>query len=166
MENNLTGAILNICNILNNHTVQYLIVGGTAVALHGYFRKSMDSAGQYTDKPDLDFWYNPTYSNYFKLLEALGDLGMDVTVFKEESSPDPKSSFFKYELEKFTIDFLPTLKAKINFRAAFNRRENVTFSNINIPFICYEDLIFDKLANARPKDITDIKQLKTRIKEK
>jgi hypothetical protein len=50
------------------HSVEYLVVGGTAVALHGYFRQSHDPSGQLMEKHDLDFWYNPTYDNYFKLL--------------------------------------------------------------------------------------------------
>ena len=55
-----------------------MIVGGIAVALHGHFRQSIKLAGIATDKPDLDFWYNPTYENYFNLLNALEDLGQDV----------------------------------------------------------------------------------------
>jgi hypothetical protein len=38
MEKNLTDEILWVCQILNKNDVQYLIVGGTAVAFHGYFR--------------------------------------------------------------------------------------------------------------------------------
>lgn len=75
MENNLAKSILHICKTLNKHLVEYIIVGGTAVALHGYFRRSLDWAGELTEKPDLDFWYNPTYGNYFKLLNALEELG-------------------------------------------------------------------------------------------
>lgn len=60
------------------HSVEYLIVGGTAVAFHGYDRLSKDLSGQTMEKLDLDFWYNPTYDNYFRLLE---DLGEDVAEF-------------------------------------------------------------------------------------
>ena len=60
MENNLADSILKVCKILNKYAVEYMIVGGAAVALHGYFRRSINSAGEVTDTPDLDFWYNPT----------------------------------------------------------------------------------------------------------
>jgi hypothetical protein len=93
MENDLAERILSVYRVLNRHSVEYLIVGGTAVALHGYFRHSLNLASIITDKPDLDFWYNPTYENYFKLLNALEELEQDVTEFKEEESPNPKKSF-------------------------------------------------------------------------
>lgn len=70
MNSNLDKIIIRICSILNKHSVQYLIVGGSAVALHGYFRDSINQAGLTTDKPDLDCSYNPTYDNYFRLLDA------------------------------------------------------------------------------------------------
>ena len=35
------------------------------------------------NKPDLDFWYNPTYENYFNLLKALEELGIDLIEDKE-----------------------------------------------------------------------------------
>jgi len=159
MESSLADSILTVCRTLNKFSVEYIIVGGTAVALHGYYRHSMDVAGEIAQKPDLDFWYNPTYDNYFKLLNALEELGQDVTRFKEEQTPDPKRSFFRYEFEKFTLDFLPELKAPIMFRQSFNKKEIVTLDDIEIPFISYEDLISDKTANARPKDMTDIEKL-------
>ncbi|AMR26750.1 hypothetical protein A0257_06250 [Hymenobacter psoromatis] len=122
----------------------------------------MNLAGIVADKPDLDFWYNPTYGNYFKLLDALGALGQDVARYKKEKSPDPKKSFFKYEFEQFTLDLLPTLKAPLQFTTAFSKREFATLNDIKIPFISYADLLLDKQATARPKDLTDIEQLKRR----
>ena len=131
----------------------------TAVALHGFYRHSMNVAGEIAEKPDLGFWYNPTYDNYFRPLNALGELGQDVKKFKEEQTPNPKKSFFRYEFEKFTLDFLPELKATLRFQQSFNRKEIVTLNGTEIPFINYEDLIIDKKENARSKDITDIEQL-------
>lgn len=89
MEKTLSESILNICNVLNKNSVQYLLVGGTAVALHGYLRHSRNDAGEVMDKPDLDFWYNPTYENYFNLLNAIKVLGQDVSEFENEKAPDP-----------------------------------------------------------------------------
>ena len=102
MENSLIESVLSVCKILNNHSVEYLIVGGTAVALHGFYRQSHTSSGNLAEKHDLDFWYNSTYDNYFKLLNALEDLGQDVAEFKAEVAPNPKKSFFRIEFEKFT----------------------------------------------------------------
>jgi len=101
VENNLTESIFKVCKILNEYSVEYLIVGGTAVGLHGFYRQSQDSSGHPMEKPDLDFWYSPTYDNYFRLLNALQALGQDVAEFMEEKSPNPRKSFFKLEEEKY-----------------------------------------------------------------
>lgn len=164
MESDLTESILRVCKILNKHSVAYLLVGGTAVALHGYFRYSVNSAGILADKPDVDVWYNPTYGNYFKLLDALDELGQNVTKFKNEQAPSPKTSFFKYEFDSFTLDLLPALKSAPPFNAAFAKKEQVVFAEVAIPFIGYDDLLRDKAANARAKDMTDIEQLENRRK--
>jgi len=55
MKGSLIDSVLHICKILNKHSVEYLLVGSTAVALHGYFRLSHQSSGQLTEKHDLDF---------------------------------------------------------------------------------------------------------------
>ena len=96
MKKNITDDILRVCLVLNKNAVQYLIVGGTAVAFHGYFRWSQNSPGTPSEKFDLDIWYNPTYDNYFKLLKALADLGQDVHAYFEEQTPDPLKSYFKF----------------------------------------------------------------------
>ena len=166
MENSLADGIISVCRVLNKHSIQYILVGGAAVALHGYVRQSINSTGTVADKPDLDFWYNPTYENYFMLLNALEELGQDVTEFKEEQAPTPKKSFFKYQFKNFTVDFLPELRAALKFRASFDNRETVTFNNVDIPFINYRDLLTEKQATSRPKDIHDIEQLELKRKMK
>jgi hypothetical protein len=117
-------------------------------------------AGVPADRPDVDIWYNPTYSNYFKLLDALADLGQDIRKHKNEQSPNPRKSFFKYEFEYFTLDLLPEIKAALSFGAAFSRKEIIKLDSVAIPFIDFEDLIADKEAAARPKDFLDIQHLR------
>ena len=160
MESDLAGYILRVCEILNKHAIEYLLVGGAAMALHGYYRKSIAPDGKQADKPDIDIWYNPTYANYFRLLDALEELGQDVNNLKNEQAPNPKKSFFKYNFAGFTLDFLPELKAKLSFPASYKTRQSVSLDNFDIPFISYEDLISDKMTNARPKDLEDIEYLK------
>ena len=162
MQAEVTNKIVEVCKFLNKHSVKYLIVGGTAVAYHGYFRWSVDSSGLASEKFDLDFWYNPTYENYFNLLSALNDLGQDVARFNEEKEPKPKSSFFKFEIENFTIDFLPSLKGLSKFTPSYEKRDIVEVNGVELSFINIDDLIADKATDSRPKDEEDIKQLKKR----
>jgi len=62
MEGSLADSILHVCKVLNKHSVEYLLIGGTAVALHGYYRFSRQTSGEVTEKHDLDFWYNSNYN--------------------------------------------------------------------------------------------------------
>lgn len=144
------------------HSVEYLVVGGTAVALHGYLRQSHDTSGHLMEKHDLDFWYNPTYDNYFKLLDSLEELGLDVTEFRDEIAPNPKKSFFKLEQENFKMDFLPELLGLSRFRSSFDNRIISKIHDVEVPYINYNDLIESKSALSRAKDIEDIDQLKLR----
>jgi len=89
MENELIADLVKVCKVLQNYGIDYLIVGGTAVALHGYFRITMDSNGIPNEKHDLNIWYNPTYGNYFSLLKALKELGLDTAPYEQEIAPPP-----------------------------------------------------------------------------
>lgn len=162
MENELNDHVLRVCEILSEHDIEFMIVGGVAVALHDHFRKSTDRDHNPADKPDIDIWYNPTYNNYFRLLDALEELGQDIDKFKKEQAPNPKKSFFKFDLDDFTVNFLPIIKAKLPFQPSFKKREFVSLDNVVIPFISYEDLITDKKANVRSKDLEDIEYMKSK----
>jgi len=161
MEDLVGDGILRICAALNKHNIDYLVVGGMAVGLHGYFRKSIEVDGRIAANVDLDIWYNPAYSNYFKLLGALEELGQNVETFKQEQAPDPRTSFFKFELENLTLDFLPEIKAKLKFNRSFRNKEVANQQGISIPYINYDDLIKDKEATGRPKDFEDIRKLES-----
>ncbi|GAB4029850.1 hypothetical protein [Spirosoma gilvum] len=150
----------NIFEILKRNAVEYMVIGGTAVSYYGEYRKSKNPNGAEVDKPDLDLWYAPTYANYYRLLNALAELGRDVTEYKEEPSPDPKRSFFKYEFDDYTLDVLPVIKAPLTFREAYARRKVVEHNGVEIPFISLDDLILDKQVLGRPKDLDDIENMR------
>ncbi len=160
MESNLKSSLLAICALLEKYEIPYLVVGGTAVALNGYYRHSVNEKGDLTGKPDIDIWYNPTYQNYFKILKVIEELGYDISSFTAEKSPDPKKSYFKLEFDDFSFDILPRVKANLKFTEVFARKDTVRIDKIPIHFMIYSDLIEDKLAAGRKKDLEDIKQLK------
>ena len=55
--------------------------------------------------------------------------------------------------------YLPGIKELSKFRSSFQKKEIVNFNGTDIFVISFDDLIKDKKANSRPKDLTDIKQL-------
>lgn len=160
METNLQKSIELICQLLHRYAVQYIIVGGTAVAFNGYYRHSINADGEITEKPDIDIWYNPTYENYYKILKVMKALGQDITEFEDEQTPDPSRSFFRLDFTYFSLDLLPAIRADIKFGIASDRKETIDMNGIKIHFMSYTDLIEDKKASARQKDIEDIKQLR------
>lgn len=141
---NLKESLLTVCKLLAKYQIDYILIGGTAVALNGYYRHSINMAGELTDKPDIDLWFKPTYENYFNILKVMEDLGQDITEFKEEQAPNPKKSFFKLDFDKFTLDVLPEIKDEIKFGDANKRKETVKLEEIEIHFMNYFDLIEDK----------------------
>ena len=165
MENNIGNVLIKIGQLLKKHDVEYIIVGGTAVALHGYYRHSVTLSGEITEKPDLDIWFNPTYDNYFKILNVIENLDLNVSDYRNDNNPNPKNSFFKLEFDDFTLDILPTIKAEIVFKDAFARKEIVKTNDFEIYSLNYNDLIIDKQLTARKKDIEDLKHLNNLNKE-
>jgi predicted nucleotidyltransferase len=167
VNTSLLQKLQDICHVLNEHAVEYLTIGGASVALHGHHRLSKDPSGQDTEVDDLDFWYNPTYDNYFRRLNALEKLGQDVSGFKEEQTPDPKRSFFRLERPQFTLDFLPVVPGLPLFREAFTAKETTKLGDVEIPFVSYEHLILNKKALGREKDLEDLPpfKIKTSFRE-
>ena len=64
-----------------------------------------------------------------------------------------------------TLDFLPELPGLNKFRDSYTRKEIVEIDGEKILFICIDDLIANKEALLRDKDIADIQELK-KLKEK
>jgi predicted nucleotidyltransferase len=155
----LIESIKHICKLLNNHDVQYLVIGGTAVAIHGYVRLSTAPDGSILGKHDLDIWYNPTYENYYKLLNALAEIGFE-SDFIDEKSPDPNKSFFKHEFNDYKLDFLPNIIGFEKFYDAFKNRYVINLDGIELSVISYDDLITTKKFSKREKDNIDIEMLR------
>ncbi|RYZ29155.1 MAG: hypothetical protein EOP49_40835 [Sphingobacteriales bacterium] len=55
---------------------------------------------------------------------------------------------------------MPIIKASLKFWEAYTRRKVIEQNGIEIPFISLDDLIQDKQAIGRPKDLADIENLK------
>ena len=144
-------AYKNICDQLNKHRVEYLVIGGVAVIAHGYPR----STG------DIDFWYRPTTENYFKLLATYKDIGVDISSL-EDVVFDPKKSFLRIPALGVKAEFLPQVKGEIKFLEAFSRAKIFNLDGISIPILGYNDLIQMKKDTNRPKDLGDVDELEKR----
>src|ERR1700754_3219108 len=60
---------------LNNQQVEYILVGGYSVILHGYSRTT----------GDLDIWVNKTKENYIRLTRTFYEFGMSLFDMTEDN---------------------------------------------------------------------------------
>lgn len=160
MHNDFTKHILEVCKSLNKNGVKFIIVGGTASGFHGYYRMTQDYYGEPTQKHDFDFWFDPTYENYFNILKAMKSLGKDTSRLENESNPNPRKSFLKFDFEEFKIDFLPEIKGLDSFSQSFDKSSHATIDSVDFTILSLDDLIKAKEFDSRPKDISDLEQLR------
>ena len=133
--------------LLNDHKVDYLLVGGYAVALHGYVR--------YTG--DMDIWVMTSEENAAKVVKALKDFGV----------PQAEELQNIFLLEKrvlgmgmppYKIEVVTTIDG-VDFEECFENRKIVDIEGVQIPYLSLSDLRKNKKASGRYKDLNDLQHL-------
>ncbi len=133
----------------NDHEVEYILVGGYAVILHGYSR----STG------DIDVWINPTKANYEKLLGAFDQFQMPIFDMSEAKFLATESyDVFSFGLPPNGIDIMTSVKG-LTFGEAYKNSYIYEFDDLDIRVVQYDDLIIAKKAAGRPRDINDVERL-------
>jgi predicted nucleotidyltransferase len=134
---------------LNNHDVEYILVGGYAVILHGYRRVT----------GDMDVWVNRTKENYSRLVLAFNEFRLPVFDMTEERFLNPESAdVFSYGRPPVSIDIITQLKG-VHFNEAFSQAQTFEEEGLKIRFIHLNNLIQAKKAAGRHKDLDDIEKL-------
>jgi hypothetical protein len=134
---------------LNDNKVEYMLVGGYAVILHGYRRVT----------GDMDIWVNRTKENYSKLVKAFSQFGMSVFDMTDEKFLDIESTdVFSFGRPPVSIDILTRLKG-VEFDNAFSRAMQFEENGLIVRFIHLNNLIEAKKASGRYKDLDDIEKL-------
>ena len=87
-------------------------------------------------------------------------LGKDVSRLENETSPNPKKSFLKFDFEEFKIDFLPEIKGLDSFHKSHSISKKSVVNKIEFKILSLEDLIKTKETDSRPKDISDLEELR------
>lgn len=138
---------LSFIQLLNEHEVEYVLLGGYAVIVHGYVRTTAD----------VDFLINPTIQNADKLLIVMLKFGYGPYDFEQSDFTQPNVciSLDRYDgkiellTETLGVTFADCFKNKFVFET-----EGVSINVISLP-----DLIKNKQAVGRPKDLEDIRNL-------
>lgn len=134
---------------LNSADVEYILVGGYSVILHGYARTT----------GDMDIWVNRTGENYQKLLKAFEEFRMPVFDMTEENFLlHNEWDVFRFGREPHRIDIMVQVKG-LDFKKSLAQSKTYTIDKVKIRTVALKDLIKSKKAAGRFKDLDDIEQL-------
>lgn len=134
---------------LNSAKVEYVLVGGYSVILHGYARTT----------GDMDIWVNRTLENYKKLLTAFTEFKMPVFDMTQENFLNHDEwNVFRFGRKPNRIDIMIQVKG-LEFKKSYSKSKVYTVDKIKIRTVRLEDLIQAKKAVGRFKDLDDIEQL-------
>ena len=145
---------IDFVNLCNKYEVEYLVIGGYAVSIHGYPRSTKD----------LDICIKISEQNALKMVQVINDFGF-------ASLKLTKEDFLKRDFitqlghEPVRIDILNDLDG-VPFEDAWINKRVVDFEGSKINFIGYAELLKVKEKAGRPQDIADISKLKSRNKKK
>jgi hypothetical protein len=134
--------------LLNQQEVEYLVVGGYAVAFHGHPR--------YTG--DIDIWVNPTNSNAGNLIRAVEEFGFEVEPLKQVDFEN-ETVAFHLGSPPVRIDIMNRMISGRKFMDCYPRRVEMEMEGIKIYYIGQQDLIANKKASGRHMDLGDIENL-------
>jgi hypothetical protein len=131
---------------LLNGEARFLVVGAHAMAVHGVPRAT----------GDLDIWISPEPPNAERVWAALQRFGAPVEQLGV-SVEDLQTPGMVVQIGQRPrrIDLLTDLSG-LDFDEAWTNRTMHSFGPRDVPFLGREDLIRNKQASGRPKDVTDL----------
>ena len=143
----LTPDFIEFVKSLNSRGVRYLVIGGYAVALHGYPR--------YTK--DLDVWIEPSESNAVRMVAAMDDFGFASLGLKKSDFLE-HGQIIQLGYPPNRIDILTT-PSGVEFEDCFRSRVEVTMDDVQVNFINLENLRRNKRSTGRHQDLADLENL-------
>ncbi len=137
-------------SLLNSNDVEYLLIGGFAMGAHGYPRTTQD----------IDVWIERSSDNAKRTLKALREFGFDPPS-EIESRLLREDQIIRMGLPPFRIEILTTISG-VAFADCYARRQMRQIDDLTISVIARTDLIANKKASGRPKDLSDVATLEGR----
>ena len=127
--------------------VEYIVIGGHAVAVHGRPRATKD----------LDLLVSRRDGNLIRVSEALERFGAPANVVRAARALAETEVLFFGE-PPVRVDVLASVDG-IDTDEAIRRAIHVELSGRAIPVVGLEDLIANKRASGRPQDLADVHAL-------
>lgn len=132
---------------LTARDVRFLVAGGYAVAAHGHPR--------YTG--DLDVWLLVDEGNAGGVVAALSDFGFGALGL-ERSDFTSRGRVVQLGYPPLRIDLLTSLDG-VEFEDCWPRRVEVEVDGQLVPFLGKDDLVRNKRAAGRTRDLADVEAL-------
>ena len=138
---------LDLLKLLNQHGVKYLVIGGYPVVLHGHNRMT----------GDLDLFIELSSENAEAFCAAYHEFGLgrgEVTAadFLEEGK------MIRAGFEPMRLEILNRISG-VSFEECYPHRVEIEIEGVLVKFIGRDQLIANKLASGRDKDLSDVKKL-------
>lgn len=133
--------------LLSSEGVEYLLVGGYAVAVHGYPRPT----------GDLAVWIATTPANAGRVVAALANFGFAGVGATPALFMTP-GRVVRMGVPPGRIEVLTSVSG-VNFGECYERRVVVEVDGVQATVISREDLVRNKRAAGREKDLADLAQL-------
>ena len=133
--------------LLNVRRVRYVIVGGYAVAYHGYPRTT----------GDLDVFVELSHHNAQALVEVFRRFGFA----GEELTPEffmDRGEVVRLGREPLKLEILNNISGK-TFAECYDKRVRARIEGVTVNFIDLPELIANKRASGRAKDLIDLENL-------
>lgn len=143
----------DMLSALSEAGADYLVVGAYAVAAHGYPRAT----------GDLDLWVRPTSGNAKRVWDALIAFGAPLSKLKVEDFFTP-DVVYQIGVAPRRIDILTSISG-VEFDGAWENRITIFLDGLTLPVIGRQELLQNKRASGRPKDIADVHTLNSGEKE-
>jgi hypothetical protein len=132
---------------LSATAADYMIVGAHALAAHGHPRAT----------GDLGVWVRPSAENAPRVWAALRRFGAPLADLTVDELARP-GIVFQMGVVPCRIDILTAISG-VEFEDAWARRIEIVVDALKVPCIGRADLVANKLAAGRPKDLRDAELL-------
>ena len=132
---------------LNKAGVDYMLVCGWAVNMYGYIRATVD----------LDIWILADADNAKKVYAAVAEFGTPVSQMKPEEFAE-YGMIFQIGVAPCRVDIISKISG-VSYADAVTRAVPKTIDGIPVRIISLEDLIANKKASGRAKDLADVEVL-------
>jgi hypothetical protein len=133
--------------LFRSRQVEFLIVGGYALAAYGHPRFT----------GDLDFWIGSDEANARKVLAVLNDFGMGSLGIGLADLTQP-GQVIQLGYPPGCIDLLTSIDG-VDFATCYAQRLTMMMDGVSLDFIGVEDFKKNKIATGRLKDLADLQTL-------